>query len=63
MASVKITQNAFEELAKGQGIDLKSFDLKELHIIVQETLASLESLDDLDLENTILVPSFFPFSR
>jgi len=58
MAFLRISRNTFRELAKGQGVDLRNFNPKELHILVQETLKSLESLDELELENIILVSPF-----
>jgi hypothetical protein len=63
MALLRISRNTFYELAKEQGLDLRNFDSKELHLLVCETLTSLERLDELELEEVISLPPFSPFPR
>jgi hypothetical protein len=63
MALLRISRNTFYELAKEQGLDLRNFDSKELHLLVSETLTSLERLDELELEEVISLPPFSPFPR
>jgi hypothetical protein len=63
MTLLKISRNTFCELAKEQGLDLRNFNSKELHLLVQETLTSLEGLDELELEEVISVPPFSPFPQ
>jgi hypothetical protein len=63
MALLRISRNTFYELAKEQGIDLRNFNSKELHLLVHETLTSLEGLDELELEDIISVPPYFPLPQ